>query len=191
MRHRILTAFLLFVSVAFSAAAEPVKQVSYAGAVSVNSVLATVDGEPITLLDVVRESGRAEHELAAVYTGERLKDETQKIRRKILNDLILRKLVLKEYRREPFPIPNQLVESMLDRHAKELGGISREELEKRLRQEGMSMDAFRKEMRERIAVDVIISRNCDQRVTVSPKDVYDEYQRNSARLTQSEQIDFQ
>ena len=191
MRHRILTAFLLFVSVAFSAAAEPVKQVSYAGAVSVNSVLATVDGEPITLLDVVRESGRAEHELAAVYTGERLKDETQKIRRKILNDLILRKLVLKEYRREPFPIPNQLVESMLDRHAKELGGISREELEKRLRQEGMSMDAFRKETRERIAVDVIISRNCDQRVTVSPKDVYDEYRRNSARLTQSEQIDFQ
>jgi len=191
MKHRILTMFLLWVCAAFPAAAEPVKQVPYAGAVSVNSVLATVDGEPITLLDVVRESGRAEHELAAVYTGERLKDETQKIRRRILNDLILRKLVLKEYRREPFPIPNQLVESMLDRHAKELGGISREELEKRLRREGVSMDTFRKEVRERIAADIIISRNCDQRVTVSPKDVYDEYRRNSARLTQSEQVDFQ
>jgi len=150
-----------------------------------------VDGEPITLADVVRESRRQEHELSAVYTGERLKDETQKLRRKILDELIFRKLVMREYNRNPFPIPKQLIEEIIDHHAREMGGLTRAELEKRLFKEGLSLDTLRKQAKERIAVDAILANTCDKQVTVTPKDVYDEYQRDASRWTRPAQIDFQ
>lgn len=162
----------------------------FAGRTSVNSVLASVDGEPITLLDVVLESGQAERELAGIYSGERLFTETAKTRKLVLEGIILRKLVYREYQRHPFEIPPQMIEAMLDYHAKMLGGISRAELERKAKEGGTSIEELREKAKQRIAVDVILIRDCDKRVSVTPKEVYDEYLANPGEWTRPGQIDF-
>lgn len=177
---------MLFFAVNFLAA-----QSSHKTQTTVNSVLATVNGEPITLLDVVLESGARERELANVYSGDRLIQETSRLRRTVLNDIIFHKLVYREYLNQPFDIPIQHVEAMLDEHAKTLGGISRVELEKKLNSYGSSLTELRKKARERIAVDVILLRDCDSKVVVTPKDVYDEYCANVEKFTSGRQVDFQ
>lgn len=185
MRYFFLLVMLL------STAVFPAVYASGKSQTTVNSVLATVNGEPITLLDVVLESGARERELANVYSGGRLIRETSRLRREVLNDIIFHKLVYREYQQQPFDIPIQHVEALLDEHARNLGGLSRAELEKKLNSYGSSLSELRKKARERIAVDVILYRDCDSKVVVTPKEVYDEYCANVEKFTSARQMDFQ
>lgn len=164
---------------------------SIPGGASVNSVLASVNGDPVTLLDVVLETAPFERELAVIHTGERLNREIEKLRRTALEDIITRRLICKEYEEEPFQVPEQMIENMIDEHAKLLGGLTRKELEQRLKQNKMTLADLKKKMRERIIVNVILIRNCDKQVVVTPKDVYEEYQKNLDRWTHPAQVGFQ
>lgn len=169
-------------------AADPV---TLPGGTSVNSVLATVNGEPVTLLDVVLETAPYERELAVMHTGERLNREIEKLRRAALEDIITRRLICKEYEEEPFQVPEQLIENMIDEHARLLGGLTRKELELHLKQNKMTLADLKKKMRERIIVNVILIRNCDRQVVITPKDVYDAYLQNIDRWTHPAQVGFQ
>ena len=42
----------------------------------IDSVVVSVNGEPITLLDVILETGSRERELAGIFSGQRLSNET-------------------------------------------------------------------------------------------------------------------
>ncbi len=163
--------------------------VPYQNRISVNSLLATIDGEPITLLDVMLEDGSAERELAGLYTGERLNREIESRRRATLEKIIDRKLIYKEYLKKPFEITRQTVEDVLDRIAATFGG--RDHLEDKLKADGMTVGALKRQIRERIAVDIILARNCDIRAAVTPKEVYDEYLKDSSAYTEPEKISFQ
>ncbi len=165
--------------------------VSIPGGTSINSVLASINGQPVTLLDVVQETAPLEQELAVMYTGERLNREIEKLRRSALEDIITRRLICKEYEAEPFQVPDQMIENMIDEHAKMLGGLTRKELELQLKQSRMTLADLKKKIRERIIVNVILIRNCDKQVVVTPKDVYEEYQKNIDRWTHPAQVEFQ
>ncbi len=156
---------------------------------SVNSLLATLDGAPITLMDVMLEGGTAERDLAAVYTGERLSKEIEKHRRAMLENIIDRKLVYKEYKREPFEITRQSVETVLDRIAATFGG--RDHLMEKLKADGMTLGNLRQQIRERIAVDILLARNCDILAVVTPKEVYDAYMADDKTYTEPEKVSYQ
>ena len=59
----------------------------------IDSVLVSVNGEPITLLDVILETGSREKELAGIYSGERLLTETRKLRMETVEQIVFRKLI--------------------------------------------------------------------------------------------------
>lgn len=161
------------------------------GSSSINSVLASLDGDPVTLMDVVLETAPYERELAVTYTGERLNREIEKLRREALDDIITRRLICKEYDADPFQVPEQMIENMIDDHARALGGLTRKELENRLKRGNMTITDLRKKARERIIVNVILIRNCDKQVVVTPKDVYEEYRKNIDRWTHPAKVEFQ
>ncbi|MFZ2654991.1 MAG: hypothetical protein WAX69_08730, partial [Victivallales bacterium] len=52
-----------------------------------SSVLATVNGIPVTLYDVLLESSNEEQKLAMIYNGASLVKETQKLRAKKVREL--------------------------------------------------------------------------------------------------------
>lgn len=168
--------------------AEPL---SHSRGTSVNSVLASVNGEPVTLLDVVLETAPIERELAVTYSGERLNREIEKLRRDALEDIIKRRLISKEYEADPFVVPEQMIENMIDEHARVLGGLTRKELENRLKKSNMTLADLRSKARERIIVNVILIRNCDKQVVVTPKDVYEEYQKNIDSWSTPAKVEFQ
>ena len=185
---RYLLTILIFCLFAHAPAAD---SAALPGGASINSVLASVNGEPVTLLDVVLETAPFEHELAVIHTGERLNREIENLRRTALEDIITRRLICKEYKEDPFQVPEQMIENMIDEHAKLLGGLTRKELEQRLKQNKMTLADLKKKMRERIIVNVILIRNCDKQVVVTPKDVYEEYRKNIDRWTHPAQVGFQ
>lgn len=142
----------------------------------VDSILASVNGEPITLLDILIESAREESRLAAIFTGERLYSETAKLRRKIVDDIIDRKLVYATYKEKPFDIDKQYIENVVDSIALSMGDGTRKSLEKRSKAMGTTMEEIGEKAKERLAVDVLMAEYCDRHVYVTPKDVYDYYE---------------
>lgn len=156
-----------------------------------DSILASVNGESITLQDVMLESNAEEAKLASMYTGEDLVRKIEEVRRKVLDDLINRKLVYAFYKSQPFDIPSQHVEDMVDSLARIMGDGTRESLERRLKSFGSNMDELKAKAREKIATDVLFFRNCVMQVQITPRDVYLEYESNSERWKKQEQVEIQ
>ena len=157
----------------------------------VDSVIATVNGEPITLLDVILESGQDEARLAAMFTGERLYAETAKVRKAIVDNLVIRKLIYEKYKAKPFEIQKQHVEDMVDTLALSMGDGTRAGLERKARSYGSNMDEIREKARERIAVDVLLMQNCDRRVFITPREVYEAYRKHPEKWTRPPTVDLQ
>ena len=156
-----------------------------------DSVLGSVNGEPITLLDVILENGTQEKELAGVYSGERLVDKTFDLRNETVDRIICRKLVYEKYKADPFDIPRQEVENLLDAYVRDSGADSRATLEKNLLPYGITMERLRERARERIAVEVLLMRDCDHQVFITPKEVYEDYKAHPEKWTVPEKISLQ
>lgn len=157
----------------------------------IDSVLASVNGEPVTLLDVMLESGQDENRLASMFTGERLYEETAKVRRKIVEEIVIRKLIYNEYKEHPFDIKKQHVEDVVDSIARGMGDGTRAGLERRLKSFGATIREVREKAREKIAVDVLLMEHCDRRVFITPRQVYEYYEANKEKWTSLEQISLQ
>lgn len=146
----------------------------------VDSVLVSVNGQGITLLDVLLETSNEEVRLANMYSGERLYSETEKLRKKVVEEIIIRKLVFEEYKRRPFPIERQHIDRYMDILASTMGNGSRLGLEKKARSLGTNLHELRDKIREKIAVDVLMHEYCDRPIYVTPKAVYEYYKNNPA-----------
>lgn len=149
-----------------------------------DSVLVSVNGQPVTLLDVLMETSAAEVRLANMYSGERLYSEVEKLRRQVVEEIIIRKLVYEEYKRRPFPIERQYIDRLTDQLAVTMGGGTRLGLEKKARQMGISLDILRDKLKEKIAVDVLIMDACDRPVFITPREVYEYYKNNPRDWTE-------
>ena len=156
-----------------------------------DSVLVSVNGEPITLLDVILENGTQEKELAGVYSGERLVNKTFDLRNETVDRIICRKLVYEKYKADPFDIPRQDIENLLDAYVRENGADSRASFEKNLQLYGITPERFREMARERIAVEILLMRDCDHQVFITPKEVYEDYKAHPEKWTVPEKISLQ
>ena len=187
-------AFALFFAVTCVSAADLLPSVqlkTFSDKTQIDSVLVSVNGEPITLLDVILETAGMERRLAGHLTGERLMRETHRIRQEAVEMIILHKLLYLEYLKRPFPIPNQEVESMIDKFAVEMGDGTRETLEKQLKVYGFSIAKLKMRTRQRIATETLLSYLCDRRVYISPKEVYDEYKAHQKKWSTPARIELQ
>ena len=187
-------AFAFFVAVTFVSAADLLPSVqlqTFSDKTQIDSVLVSVNGEPITLLDVILETAGMERRLAGHLTGERLMRETHRIRMEAVEMIILHKLLYLEYLKRPFPIPNQEIETMIDKFAVEMGDGTRETLEKQLKVYGFSIAKLKMRTRQRIATETLLAYLCDRKVYISPKEVYDEYKAHPKKWSTPARIELQ
>lgn len=155
----------------------------------VDSILASVNGEPVTLLDIILESGREEIRLASMFSGERLYAETTKLRKRIVEEIVTRKLVYDSYKAKPFPIEPQYIEDLVDSLAASMGDGSRESLSKKAKELGTSMEELREKAKEKIAVDILLLDFCDRQVYITPKEVFEHYRNNPKEWTKPAKVE--
>lgn len=143
---------------------------------SMDAVLASVNGVPIILSDVVFEAEQSEMLIASSLEQEKAKEIILEMRRRLVDEIIDRKLIIEAYHKNPFPIADEYVNSFMDEMAKESGLQSRKEFYKNLRQANVDINQFREKIRERVIVQFSMSRLLYNQVNISPKKIYDYYQ---------------
>lgn len=155
----------------------------------VNSVLASVNGEPISLWDVLPATRQQEYQAYAAYSGNRLYEAIRQIRQKMVDNLIDRKLILADYRNMTFKISDQDIETELDNIAEQMGYNSRNEFISNARKNGSSLEEIRKNVTDKLIVQLMIFHKTQMAENVTPKEIYEYYQAHSKEFTKPETIE--
>ena len=172
--------FIVFTCFADEGTVEPGKET--------DSVLASVNGEPISLTDVLYETRAEEYHIAGALDKSQMDIAIYELRKKTLEDLIDRKLILAEYKKNPFPIDNQRISNVLDDMAVKANCRTRSEFYEKIREAGMSVDVFRRQVEERVTVQYVVGRELYIQVNVSPKQIYEYYTENADEFSSPEMI---
>lgn len=181
--------FGLFLALLFSVVCPVVFGEGEQGDLQVNSILASVNGEPVSLVDILASTRSSEFQAYAIYSGERLEEEIRKIRMKAVDDRIDRILVLEAYRENPFELPSRNVEEELDNVAERMGVRSRSDFTRKLREAGTSIENLRKEIEEYMIVQMMIYDRIRIESDVTPREVYEYYQAHHQEFVSPEKVE--
>lgn len=158
----------------------------------VDSILASVNGEPISLLDVIYESSYSESRLYAVYSSKEIFGEIQKLRKRILDEIIDRKLIMLDYQAsKPFKVPRQYVENLIDELAESFGCTNRSELREKAKEAGTTIEELRRKAREKVITQIMISNYIYTFVNLTPREIYEYYEKRVKDFSSPAQVRLQ
>jgi len=146
-------------------------------------ILATVNGIPVTLSDAKAETAKEERYIKDNFKGKIEKEKLKKMRRRAVDDIILRRLISEKFDKSGYKVPAQLIEKMMDKIADDLAGGDRKLLASKARQAGLTLAKLQEQARKRVATMMLINARCYMNVFVTPKEVFDYYKRNRDKFT--------
>jgi peptidyl-prolyl cis-trans isomerase SurA len=149
----------------------------------INRVVATVDGEPITLheLRAFRQQAR---QLATLLPQEGIANMSE---HDLLEALIMHKLVGKEVEAQGLKARESDIDSYIER-IKAQNNLSDEQLQAALADQGLTMESYRKQIAEEIGRALLINREIGARVNVTPQDIARYYKEHADEFTHPEQV---
>jgi parvulin-like peptidyl-prolyl isomerase len=143
-----------------------------------NSILASVNGTPISLQDILPLTRAAEFRVFSSCVGEELQKRILEIRRRAADELIDRKLILEDYAGKSFELSDKDIESALDDMAEKSGLRSRTEFRDALRKQGSDIEEVKKNIRESMIVQLMLHREYLTVKSITPEKMYALYLRN-------------
>lgn len=147
-----------------------------------NSILASVNGEAISLKDVLALTRQQEYLAYAAYSGEKLTAEIKLIRKKAVDELIDRKLLIAAYYKQSFRISDRDIEHETDQIALRMGCRSRSEFRAKMVAENVDYEIFRKELESRMIHMYMLQRLAVIEGAPTPKEVYEYFQMHKEEL---------
>ncbi|MBI2962459.1 MAG: peptidylprolyl isomerase [Deltaproteobacteria bacterium] len=132
----------------------------------VNRIVASVDGEPITLYELRQYEAKQR----AV-----MPNAPEASQNDMLQALITEKLLAREIAARGIQVRDQDVDRYID-HIKETNRVDEEQLKAALQQQGMDYEKYRAQVRGEIEKVQLLNREIRGKVTVSPQDVDRYYQ---------------
>lgn len=135
-----------------------------------NGLVALVDEEVITWKDVEQEAAPAIESKVAIFSSRpaQLQKEIDKARQDALEILIERKLILHEFKKAGYSLPDSIVEDRVKARLRERYGNDRVSMTKDLQSRGLTHERLREQERERFIVSAMRAKNIGQEIVVSP-----------------------
>lgn len=168
---KIITGMMLLAALALQPATSPAAQV-------VSGIAATVNEEPITTLEVEKETLLMQRELQQLPAGER--------KSAVLNRLIDKKLMDQRIKEIGVRVSDEEVNAAIE-DVKKQNGISQEALEQALGAQGMSFEQYRTQLKEQLERIRIMSQEVRSKIQVSEREMREFYDANRSRYGAEEQ----
>jgi len=156
-----------------------------------NSLVVIVDQEIITLKDVLQYIAPAVEVITRTYAGqpEVLRQKLQEAERDGIEQLVERKLILHEFERAGYNLPESLIEDRVKERLRERFGGDRAAMTRTLQSQGMTYEAFRRRLREDIIIGAMRARNIgSDKIIVSPYKIEKYYAENLDKFRIKDQL---
>jgi peptidyl-prolyl cis-trans isomerase SurA len=134
---------------------------------TVNRIVATIDGDPITLIELERFA-----EVAKKRPGG---DQIALDQKALLDELVLEKIIAKQVEVLGLKATDQQIDNYIE-SIRSRNNLSEEQLMEALKQQGMTWDQYRFQVRTDIERANLINREIRTKVNVSPEEVERYYQ---------------
>ncbi len=134
---------------------------------TLNRIVATIDGDPITLIELERYA-----EAARKRPGG---DQVANDQRAILDELVLDKIITKQVEVLGLKASEQQIDGYIE-SIRSRNNLSEEQLLDALKQQGMTWDQYRVQVRADIERANLINREIRNKVNVSPEEIERYYQ---------------
>ena len=154
----------------------------------VDGVAAVVNGDVITFSQVREFVAPRERAIRASLTGQALIDKVKEARQGALNDLIDRQLILQEFKKKGFNIPERIINERVDSIVREEFGGDRQAFVRTLQAQGYTMTKFRNAERDKVIVQAMRFQNVKSDFIVSPTKVDETYIKAKDQFTTPEQV---
>ena len=139
----------------------------------VDRVLATVGGEAITLADYQKFAG-----------AEGDTESNAMIEQDILKKMIEEKIIFQEARRKGMEVSDAEINNTID-EVKQQYGLSPDDLERMLQEEGTTLAAYRTTTTESIMISKLIDNEVDAKVFVGDQEIDEYYRANQKEFVSS------
>jgi len=153
-----------------------------------NGIAAVVNSDVITFSQVQELVGTREKTMAEQYTGQELADKVKELRLSAVQVLIDNQLILQEFAKNKFTIPDYVVDEQVQSRIKEQFGGDRAAFIRTLEAQGMSMDRFRKMVRDEIIVQAMRQRSVQNQTIIAPGKIEEYYQKHQEEFSTPEQV---
>lgn len=140
-----------------------------------NGVAALVNRSVITFDDVRSASLRPiEAARRLTRSDAEFEQRAQQIQKDVLEQLIERELIVKEFEAKGYNLPESIIDEIVDRQMKEEFG-DRLTLTKTLRLRGQTYESWRKDQRDQFVIAQMTIKNINQNIVISPKKIEKHY----------------
>lgn len=177
LRTTLLTALLLATFQPLRAARE-----------EVNGIAAVVNGEVITFSQVREIVAAQEKSASEIYQGADLQNRIAEMRKKAVQELIDRALILQEFKKKEFNIPSYIIDDSIQRIIRTDFGGDRAAFVKTLQAQGYTMARFREVQKDKITVQAMRQSRTPDNVLISPVKIRQYYSNHAASYTTPEQV---
>jgi peptidyl-prolyl cis-trans isomerase SurA len=154
----------------------------------IDGIAAVVNGDVITFSQVQELAGPEEQSLRQQYTGQELIDKIKETRLAVLNDLINRQLILQEFKKKEYNLPDYVVEEQVQEIIKDDFGGDRQAFIRTLAAQGYTMNRFRDQQKDKITVQAMRQNSVKGNFTASPEEVDAYYNANKMEFATPAQI---
>jgi peptidyl-prolyl cis-trans isomerase SurA len=155
----------------------------------IDGIAAVVNGDVITFSQVQEVAAPEEQSLKQQFTGEELIDKIKETRLAVLNDLINRQLILQEFKKKEYTLPDYVVEEQVQDIIKDEFGGDRQAFRRTLEAQGYTLNKFRDKEKEKITVQVMRQNTLkDDTFTASPEAIDAYYKANQQEFATPAQV---
>lgn len=156
--------------------------------VVVDGVAAVVNGEVITLSEVMMATALKEREIRQSLSGEEAIREIKKVRAEAVEELIDRKLIVQEFKKKGLTLPERYVRDRIESLIREEFGGDRAAFIKTLRAQGFTLKRFEQMENDKLIVQAMRSQFAGGTFVASPAKVQEYYNRNIAQFSTGPQV---
>jgi len=156
----------------------------FLGEAFVDRIVAIVNQEIITLSEVQKLAGPLQEEIQGKDRLER-RERVHEVQRKVLDRLIEEKLIDQEVKKAGVKVTSKEIEGALE-EVKRRNAITQEELEKALEKEGLTLEAYKKQIEKRIQRMKFVNWTVKVETKAGEGELRDFYQKNIDRYRSNE-----
>jgi len=153
-----------------------------------DGVVARVDGQAITMGDVLVALQPLQQKLRTEYEGRELMAKIKAAYADMLDTLVEQRLILSAYDRQENKLPDWVVTERVNKIVHDMFGGDRGKFLSTLAKDGLTVEEWREQVRDHITVTFMRGAAVDRNVRVSPAEVRRAYQQDIKKYSQAGKV---
>lgn len=162
--------------------------ISARGQEILDGVAAVVNGDVITFSQVRELVGAREYAARQTLSGQELVDTVKELRESALKDLIDRQLVIQEFDKKGFQVPEHVIDDRIQQIIREEFGGDRPAFLRTLNAQGYTLSRFRQIELDKVKVQAMRQHSVNTNIVVPPRKIEDYYRNHRADYTIEAQV---